>query len=113
MASKPVNTEAAPEAEEWETVSENRSRIVFDTIGDTWQGFFEGRGDITDSNTGEEYPYLNFRDDAGDGFMVSASYQLIRAFETIPAGSYCRLLVTGFTDTKNGKMTNFKVSVRK
>jgi hypothetical protein len=98
---------------QWEVVSENRARIVFDTTGDTWEGFYEGPQTITDPNTQEEYEYLNFRDDTGEGYMVSASYQLSRAFAEMAPGTYVKLIVTGFTDTKRGKMTNFKVLARR
>jgi hypothetical protein len=96
----------------WTTISENRSRIVFDTVGDVWEGYYEGPDKIADPNTEEVYDYLNFRDEAGDGYMVSASYQLSRAFADVPEGTYVRLTVTGFTDTRRGRMTNFKVQRR-
>jgi len=102
-----------PQDEEWTTVAEARSRIVFDTIGDVWEGYYEGPETVHDDVKNEDYEYLDFRDQAGDGFMASASYQLSRAFTDIPVGTYVRMTVLGFTETRNGRMTNFKVQARR
>lgn len=108
MTSKP-STE-----EEFETVTESRVKIVFDTIGDVWKGYYEGTEMITDPNTAEEYKYLNFRDDDGEAFTTSASYILNQAFEKIAIGMYVRIELTGLAESKRGNdLKQYKVQVRK
>ena len=101
------------ENEQWETVAEARNRIVFDADGDVWEGYFEGGQTVHDDAKDEDYEYLNFRDEAGDGYMVSKSYQLGKATDELPVGTYVRITRTGTTVTRNGTMTNFKVQARR
>jgi hypothetical protein len=97
----------------FETVAEARTKMQFDADGDVWEGYWEGFATVTDPNTEEEYEYMNFRDEAGDGYQVSASYQLKRAFADIPTGMYSRIQRLSVTSTKRGNMINFRVQVRR
>ena len=102
--------------DEWETVAEQRSRIVFDEDGDTWTGTYEGVQEVPDpENAGEFFTYLNFRGDDNEGYQMSASYMLRKAFinGNIPAGTYVKITRTGTTAAKHGTMTNFKVQTRR
>jgi hypothetical protein len=107
----PVNA-AVSDDDGFTTVSEARIKMTFNEDGDVWEGFYEGPETVIDPNTGEEYPYLTFRDLAGDGYTVSASYQLATAFAAIAPGTYARITRTGTTPVKRGLMTNFKVQTR-
>jgi hypothetical protein len=102
--------------EEWETVAETRTKIIFDTDGDQFTGQWEGFQNITDPNTGEVYEYANFRE-AGTGLPVttSASYQLKAGLVDVPLQSMVRITRTGTTDMGKGKnpMNNFKVQVKR
>ncbi|HEY6018466.1 MAG TPA: hypothetical protein VIY48_00765, partial [Candidatus Paceibacterota bacterium] len=111
MSSKP--DEPGTPAEVWETVQEARTKMIFDEDGDTFQGTYEGTELITDPNNGEVYEYINVRDDSGEPFTTSASYQLKQAMTKIPVGSYVKLIRTGSVAAKKGTMLNFKVMVRK
>lgn len=108
--------EATPvETDEWETVAEARSKMIFDTDGDTYTGVWEGFEVITDPNTGEEYLYANFRNAESGPTTTSAGYQLKRALEKIDPGRTVRLIRTGSTvvDKNKNPMTDFKVLVKK
>lgn len=109
MTSKPSTTE-----ETWDTVSEPRVTIIFDTIGDEWEGFFEGPFTIHNDLTDEDYEYFAFRNSAGEPYQVSASYDLKRALEGVAVGTYTRLTLV---DTKPSKKGNdiklFRVQTRR
>lgn len=88
--------------ETWNVVSEPRTKIVFDTIGDEWEGFYEGPETIIDPNTGEEMEYLNFRDQHGEAFTISAGYDLKRAFERVSQGTYSKIILVSMVPSKKG-----------
>jgi hypothetical protein len=114
MADKPaVNTPV--QDDEWETVAEARSKMIFDTDGDEYVGTWEGFDTITDPNTDEKYLYANFRNADGTPVTTSASYQLERGLQSVPVGKRVKLTRTGQTDMGKGKnpMTNFKIQVSK
>jgi len=102
--------------DEWETVAETRTKIIFDTDGDQFTGIWEGLENITDPNTGEVYEYLNFRE-AGTSLPVttSAGYALKSGLADVPLRSMVRITRTGQTDMGKGKnpMNNFKVQVKR
>lgn len=108
MPAKPEAT-----AEEWVTVAEARTKIIFDTDGDEWEGWFEGFEDITNPNTGEIYIYLNFHGPDDKAYTTSGSYQLEKAFRAIEPGTYCRMTRLSTTKTAHGDMIDFKIQVRK
>lgn len=112
-AQKPETTPV--ETDEWETVAEARSKMIFDTDGDEYTGVWEGFETIIDPNTGEEYLYANFRNAESGPVTTSAGYQLKRAMEKVDTGRTVKLIRTGQTDMGKGKnpMTNFKVLVKK
>ena len=72
-------TSNTPEDEQWETIAEHRTKMIFDTDGDEFRGMYEGFEHITDPNTGEVYEYANFRNDDGEPLTTSASYQIKRS----------------------------------
>lgn len=90
------------DSEEWNVVSEPRTKIVFDTIGDEWEGFYEGPETITDPNTDEPMEYLNFRDSNGEAFTISAGYDLKRAFEKVAVGTYAKIILVNTVPSKKG-----------
>lgn len=104
---------------EWETVDEgSRLRVAFDTVGDMFEGVYEGEEEITfpDGETGK---YLNFRGGtpdavAGEPCAISATYQLARTFTAIPKGAHCRIILRSETPVRQGNpLKNFVVQVRK
>lgn len=114
MAEKPA-VNSAPVEDEWETVAEARTKMIFDTDGDEYVGTWEGFEDIIDPNNGDVYKYANFRDADGTPKTTSASYQLERGLKDVPAGRKVKLTRTGQTDMGKGKnpMTDFKIQVAK
>ena len=88
--------------ETWNVVSEPRTKIVFDTIGDEWEGFYEGPETIIDPNTDQEMEYLNFRDATGEAFTISAGYDLKRAFERVAQGTYSKIILVNTVPSKKG-----------
>jgi hypothetical protein len=104
---------------EWETVDEgSRLRIAFDSIGDTFEGIYEGEETVTFPD-GESGQYLNFRGVepdaiAGETCAISATYQLARTFTAIPKGAHCRIIFRSETPLRQGNpLKNFLVQVRK
>jgi len=113
MTTKNAVTAATTE-ENWEVVSEPRSTIVFEGVGDEWQGFYEGRTVIRNPNTEEDYDYLTFRDESGDPYQVSASYDLNRAFSDIDTGSYVKIILTELKESNRGNdIKLYKVLIRR
>lgn len=116
MADKPVTPPVkTSDEDEWETVAEARSKMLFDTDGDEYIGVWEGFEIIVDPNTSEKYTYANFRDDDNGPVTTSAGYQLSRALESVPTGKTVRIKRTGQTSmgTNKNPMTDFKVDVKK
>ena len=112
MASK------TPQSGEWTTVSEARGKFTLDTVGDQWEGFYEGVEIIQNPNArADENPdmtYLNFRTADGDPYATSASYDLTRAFESIAVGTYVRITLTNLVPRNKGNdLKLHKVDVRK
>lgn len=114
MANTPVNPPVA-EDDEWETVAEARSKMIFDTDGDEFVGVWEGFETVIDPNTGEEYLYANFRNPDSGPVTTSAGYQLKRGLENVKTGTKVKLTRTGQTDMGKGKnpMTDFKIQAAK
>lgn len=104
----------ATDEQQWETVAEARTKVIFDEDGDVLTAVWEGFEEITDPNTGEIYLYANFRED-DQPVTTSAGYQLKRALDKVPVGKLVRLTRTGSTEVAKGKnpMTDFKVQVAK
>lgn len=97
-----MTTKKTESEETWNVVSEPRTKIVFDTIGDEWEGFYEGLEVIVDPNTEEDMEYLNFRDSNGEAFTISAGYDLKRAFEKVPVGTYSKIILVNTVPSKKG-----------
>jgi hypothetical protein len=106
-------------ADEWETIDEgSRLRVAFDTIGDLFEGIYEGEEEITfpDGETGK---YLNFRgvvpDEVnGQPCAVSATYQLAKSFTSVPKGSHCRIILRSETAVRQGNpLKNFVVQIKR
>lgn len=113
--SKATNPPVKAAEEEWETVAEARTKMIFDTDGDEYVGTWEGFEDIIDPNTHDVYKYANFRDADGTPKTTSAGYQLERGLKDVPHGKRVKLTRTGQTDMGKGKnpMTDFKIQVSK
>jgi hypothetical protein len=109
-------TNAKPQAteSEWDVASEPRSTIITETIGDEWEGFYEGPATIHNDETGEDYEYLNFRDSAGDPYQISASYDLKRAYGNIPQGTYTKFVLVDLKARPKGNpLKLYKVFTRR
>lgn len=112
MPIKPQSEIINEETAEWDLVAEARTKVIFDTDGDVFEGTYEGPEQIPDPNTGEIYEYLNFRK-GDDGYTTSANYQLARAFSNVTPGTYVRITRLGQSSVAKGFMTNFKVQARR
>ena len=110
----PVNP-SVEEDEEWETVAEARTKMIFDIDGDEYVGTWEGFEDIIDPNTGDVYKYANFRNAEDGPVTTSATYQLERGLKDVEIGRKVKLTRTGQTDVGKGKnpMTDFKIQAAK
>lgn len=108
------NTAPAATEEDWEVHSEPRTTIITDTVGDEWEGFYEGIATIHNDTDDEDYEYLNFRDESGDPYQISASYDLKRAYASIPVGTYTKFrLVELKPRAKGNALKLYKVFTRK
>lgn len=109
----------APVNEEWETASEEAgTRIVFDTIGDQWQGTYTGFEEIVFQNDkGEEksFTQYSFRDGDNEKFTINGSYSLNKAFGKITPGDYVRITYVGDVPMGPGRnpLKDFRVDRRK
>jgi hypothetical protein len=100
--------------EEWDVVSEPRSTIITDTLGDEWEGYYEGPAIIHNEVENEDYEYLNFRDSSGDPYQISASFDLKRAFENIPVGTYSKFVLVELKPRPKGNpLKLYKVYTRR
>lgn len=129
VVAKKIVDEFTPEADvtespigwEWETVAEAAAtRVVFDTIGDTFVGQFIGIDHIDrePSANGEDQSFdlYNFRGRDGDLYAVNNSYSLQEPLSKPDViGKWVRL--TYIKDVKTGRklndMKSFQVDIRK
>ena len=93
---------AKQNAEDWTVVAEPRSTIIMTDVDDEWEGYYEGVAIIHNDTTDEDYEYLNFRDSSGDPYQISASWDLKRAYENIPVGTYSKFRLVGTKSSKKG-----------
>lgn len=94
----------------WESAYEGTAnRLVFDTPGDQWIGYWEGFEDIENEKTEEVYVYATFRSpDDNERYQISASYALRKGLENVPKGALTRLTFLKEVDTSNGKQAPMK-----
>lgn len=118
MAKADVNVSSTT-SDEWTTIDEgSRLRIAFDTVGDIFEGTYEGSETVEFAN-GENGDYLNFRGavpDAvkGEPCAISSTYQLARTFTNVAPGTYCRIILRSETPVSKGNpLKNFVVQTRK
>ena|ERR1700722_18428495 len=84
----------------WETVvAPSGTKVIMDTVGDTFTGWFTGIQHIVpEDGTKDEFDQIGFTGQTLNGqpvppepYAFPASYKLFRGFRDIPLGSLCRL----------------------
>lgn len=110
----------SPEDWEWDTVAEGTAtRVVFDTIGDSFIGMYIGDEHIEQEPNakGEDQSFdlFNFRGRDGERYAINKSYALEEAMEKVSEGLWCRITYIRDIPTKRNQnpMKDFKVDVRK
>lgn len=110
----------APEDWEFETVSEEApTRIIFDTIGDTFVGQYIGMEHIdrepAADGSDQSFDQFLYRGRDGDRYAIYESFDLKEGMEKVAPGQWCRL--TYLKDVKTARnlnpMKSFRVDVRK
>jgi hypothetical protein len=101
-------------SDEWQTVSEDEvdeTKIVFDTIGDSFTGIYIGSRTIEN----DEGKFTQYRYKAGDEvYFTNAGYSLMRGMTNVPKGSACRITFSSERDTgRESPMRIFTVEVPK
>lgn len=109
----------APSEWEWETVVEEApTRVVFDTIGDTFIGQFVGEEHIeqapNEKGEDQSFDLFNFRGRDGQLYAINKSYKLEEAMGKIGDGDWVRIVYVKDLPTKRGlnPMKDFTVDVR-
>ena len=103
-------------ADEWETVAEESpTLIVYDKVGDSWQGTYLGKRTIEIPDTGETFRQDSFRGDDGELYAVNPGVSLREALDKVAPGTYTRM--TYVKDVQLGDsrsaMKSFRVQTRK
>jgi hypothetical protein len=82
------------ETDGWEVAFVPRSTIIFDEIGDSWTGIYEGPGKVANEKTGEEYDYFFFGgvgEQKGQEFQISQAWSLRQGLKNVPEGHLTRI----------------------
>jgi hypothetical protein len=110
----------SPDGWEWTTVEEGAAtRILFDTIGDSFVGKYIGKEFIAQEpsadGTDQSFELFNFRGRDGDLYAINVSHALGEAMMKVQDGDWCR--ITYIKDVKTSRnlnpMKDFRVDVRK
>jgi len=110
----------APEDWEWETIAEqSATRVLFDTIGDTFIGQYEGMDHIEqepDANGQDQsFDLYVFRGRDGNRYSVNTSYRLNEAMAKVSPSDWVRIVYVADipTSRKLQPMKDFRVDVRR
>lgn len=107
-------TEKAPEDIAWTTEKdETPDRMVFDTPGDVYVGYFTGMVTITPEED-EPFEQVQWRDYAAPHApkCTNAGYQLVQAYKNVPIGALTRTTLLKTVDVKQASpMKDFRVEV--
>lgn len=105
-----------PEGWEFDTaIEESGIKVVFDTIGDTFVGRFEGIEHVEPDN-GKDDPFdmLTFTGRDGQKYSVNSSYKLAEMAAKVQPGTWCRLVYTkDVPSSKGNPMKDIRVDVRR
>jgi len=102
-----VNT-PANENDGWEDVAQE-SQVIFDTIGDTFIGVFQGWTETP----GKGIPQAHFTNDEGQ-FFVNCGWSLKQQLREVKKGTLCRLMYVSNQDTgQDTPMMVFRVQTKK
>lgn len=97
---------------QWDTVAQEAgTRIVFDTIGDSFIGRYNGYRTVETAD-GENFKVLTWTGTDGEPYETNAGYSLEQAFEDLAPGVITR--VTYVKDVPTGQaspMKSFRVEV--
>jgi hypothetical protein len=77
---------------QWDQATEESpDRIIFDTVGDTFVGTYEGRTTISNPK-GDDFDQLLFRGLDHHLYAISPSYKLNIAFQEIKIGTMSKMV---------------------
>lgn len=114
-----VNVSYSPEDWEWETVAEESpTRVVFDTLGDTFVGQYVGDQHIEqepdEDGKDQSFDLFLFRGRDSELYAVNHSYKLIEAMEKVTEGDWVRIVFVKEIPSKRGNpLKDFRVDVKK
>jgi hypothetical protein len=109
-------TAPAPAGTEWDTVvAPSGTKLIMDTVGDEFIGWFTGIQHIVpEDGTKDEFDQIGFTGKSVNGaavdpepYALPASYKLIRGFRDIALGTLCRLTLKGLVPI-NGQPSPMK-----
>lgn len=109
------NQFAAPDDWQFETIrSEAATRVIFDTIGDSFVGQYEGIEHVTPPDGSEEFDLWNFRGRDGVLYAINDSYSLTQAKSDIKVGDWVRLTYMLDVPSKRGNpMKSLRIEIRR
>ncbi len=97
----------------WNVVSdESPTKVIFDTIGDVFQGVFEGEKEITPKE-GDPFTMYLFRGPDGELFGIPESFKIKTGMAEVKAGQECRIeYVKDVNVGRPQPMKDYRISVR-
>jgi len=101
--------------DDWEfQVVKNEAPVKVDTeVGDVFIGQFEGVNTVAPENGDDPFDMFHLRGRDGILYAFNSSYDLEKAREVMPVGSWVRLTHMADVPTKKGNpMKSFRVEVR-
>lgn len=112
-----ANVSESPSEWEWETVAEESpTRVIFDTVGDTFVGQFKGEDHIEHEVEGEDasFDLFLFRGRDGELYAINKSYKLIEAMEKVEYDQWVRIqFVKEIPSRKGNPLKDFRVDVKR
>lgn len=105
---------AADQETQWETIAEESgTRIIFDTIGDQFEGTYLATT-LIEPDGSEAFKQQRFRGADGGIYVTNGGYKLREAFDEIPGGAYVRITYVADIDVgRSAPMKDFRVETRK
>lgn len=98
---------------EWETAAEEApTRVVFDTIGDVFLGFYQGTNEVK-MDDGTSFTQYLFRGSDGVLYAINESYKIKQGMANVPEGHETRVEYVKDVDTgRPSPMRDFRIQHR-
>jgi len=121
-AEAPASSAALTDSDGWETVyKESAAVVIFDTIGDTFVGIYDGEEHIhpdsaaDDSEDFDRFVFDGVGEQEGTRFAINQSYTLREAMSKVKLGDLCRIVYIKDVPTKRAlnPLKDFRVDVKR